>query len=111
MKQYLSKETRYYNNFKEFLVDIANRYQNQTAITTYLKGTQIQEKSFAELKNDCFAFAKALFANGLSGKHIAIVSESCYEWLVAYLGIAISGGVAVCIDVEQYDDTLEKMIG
>ena len=47
MKQYLSKETRYYNNFKEFLVDIANRYQNQTAITTYLKGTQIQEKSFA----------------------------------------------------------------
>lgn len=110
MKQYLSKETRYYNNFKEFLVDIANRYQNQTAITTYLKGTQIQEKSFAELKNDCFAFAKALFANGLSGKHIAIVSESCYEWLVAYLGIAISGGVAVCIDVEQYDDTIEKMI-
>ena len=61
MKQYLSKETRYYNNFKEFLVDIANLYQNQTAITTYLKGTQIQEKSFAELKNDCFAFAKALF--------------------------------------------------
>ena len=42
MKQYLSKETRYYNNFKEFLVDIANRYQNQTEITTYHKGTQIQ---------------------------------------------------------------------
>ena len=110
MKQYLSKETHYYHNFKEFLVDIANRYQNQTAITTYLKGTQIQEKSFIELKNDCFTFAEALFANGLNGKHIAIVSESCYEWLVAYLGIAISGGIAVCIDVEQFDDTIEKMI-
>lgn len=110
MKQYPSKETHYYHHFKEFLTDIADRYPDRIAITTYLKGTQIQEKTFYELKADSFAFAGALFANGLNGKHIAIVSESCYEWLVAYFGIVISGGVAVCIDVEQFDDTIEKMI-
>lgn len=110
MKQYPSKETHYYHHFKEFLTDIAGRYPDRTAITTYLRGTHIQEKSFSELKRDSFAFAGALFGKGLNGKHIAIVSESCYEWLVAYFGIVISGGVAVCIDVEQFDDTLEKMI-
>ncbi len=110
MKQYRSKETHYYHDFKEFLDDIARRYSDKTAITTYYKGTQRQDKSFTELRDDCFAFAKALLANGLNGKHIALVSESCYEWLVAYFGIVISGGVAVCIDVEQYDDTVEQMI-
>lgn len=110
MKQYVKKETYYYNSFKEFLEDVAKRHENKVAITTYYKGAQLQEKSFIQLRDDSFAFAKALFFHKLNGKHIAIVSENSYEWLVAYLGIAISGGVAVCIDIEHSDDTILKMI-
>lgn len=110
MKYFASKETKYYGDFKEFLVDIAKRYKTQTAITTYNRKIEKQEKTFENLADDVFTFAKALFAKGINGKHIAIVSENCYEWLVAYFGTAVSGGVAVCIDTEHSDETISKMI-
>ena len=110
MKQIPQKETRYYADFKEFLTDIDSRYGDKTAITTYLKATQISEKSFHQLKEDVFALATALFAKQLNGKHIALVSENSYEWLVTYLAVAVSGGVVICIDIEHPDDTISEMI-
>ena len=110
MKIYPKKETHYYPTFKDFLVDVSRRFEKQTAITTYLRGSNLQQKSFQQLAEDSFSFAKSLFACGLNGKHIAIVSENCYEWLVCFFGIAVSGGVAVCIDTEQSNETIAEMI-
>lgn len=110
MKCISPKESRYYNTYKEFLIDIEKRYGTKTAISTYRRGAQLTEKSFTALKNDAFAFAASLFSHGLSGEHIAMISENSYEWLTAYFGIAISGGVAVCIDTEHADDTVEQMV-
>ena len=110
MRTIPTKETQYYKDFREFLTDVARRYPEQTAITTYRRGAQRQDKTFPELANDSFCFAKALFSRHLNRKHIAIVSENSYEWLVAYFGIAISGGVAVCIDIEHSDQTISDMV-
>lgn len=110
MKQIQPKESHYYKTFKEFLIDTAERHTEKTAITTYRRGGQIIEKSFSDLKADSFAFAKALFFNKLNGKNIALVGENSYEWLVAYFGITISGGVAICIDIDHTDKTIASMI-
>ena len=45
----------------------------------------------------------ALYEIGLGGKHIAIVSENSYDWIVAYFSIVCGGGVAVPIDKELPD--------
>ena len=46
----------------------------------------------------------------MGGKHIAIVSENCYYWILAFLAASSSGGVAVCVDTEQSEDTIRELI-
>ena len=110
MKQIAAKESRYYKTFGEFLTDIAKRYGSKTAVTSYHRGMERQDKSFEELKEDSFRFSKALLASGFGGKHVALVSENSYEWLTAYFGIACAGGIACCIDIEQADKILKEML-
>ncbi len=52
----------------------------------------------------------ALFEMGLNGKHIAIVSENSYNWVVTYFAIVCGGGVAVPIDKELPDKDISMLI-
>ena len=36
--------------------------------------------------------------------------ENSYEWLSVYFGIAVSGGTAVCIDIDHTDDIILQMM-
>ena len=49
-----------------------------------------------------------MIASGISRKHIAILGENSYEWIVAFYAITSGGGVAVLIDTEQTDDTVKR---
>ena len=110
MKQFTPKSTMYYDNFKALLMESAALYGSQTAITTYDRQGRAREKTYTDVRDDAFAFARALYAHGLAGKHIAIVGENSYQWLITYFGIAVSGGTAVCIDIEHSDDIVLEMI-
>ncbi|MEA4973777.1 MAG: AMP-binding protein [Candidatus Metalachnospira sp.] len=110
MKKDTARQTHYYANFKEMLEDLFKKYSDKTAITYYKKGKEKFEKTYTELKEDSFRFAGALFNSGLAGKNTAIISENSYEWLTAYFGIAVSGGVSVCIDIDHSDDIIKKML-
>ena len=109
MKNIPAKETKYYDHFRAFLEGAAANFSERPAVTTYSRGKE-STHSFKELKDDAFAFGKALCAHNLQGKHIAIVGENSYEWLTAYMGIAAAGGVCVCIDIEHADETIAEMI-
>lgn len=110
MKNTVQKYTRYYDHFREFLNDISDRYGEKPAITTYGRGGKEQTHSYRQLAEDSFLFGQALCAAGLAGKHIALVGENSYEWIAAYFGIAVSGSVSVCIDIEHSDETMQDMI-
>ncbi len=51
-----------------------------------------------------------LYAIGLGGKHISIVSENSYNWIVAFFAIVCGGGVAVPIDKELPDKDISMLI-
>ena len=110
MKQILAKESHYYDTFKIFLEDVAAKYGQKTAITTYDRKGAASEVSYSQMKEDAFAVARALYANHLAGKHIAVLGENSYEWLSVYFGIAVSGGTAVCIDIDHTDDIILQMM-
>lgn len=110
MRKRPERQTKYYSDFKEMLDDISEKYSDNTAVTYYKRGKEKFEKTYIELKDDTYRFAKALLNTGLAGKHTAIVSENSYEWLTAYFGVAVSGGVTVCIDTEHSDDIIKKML-
>lgn len=52
----------------------------------------------------------ALYELGLGGKHISIVSENSYNWIVVFFAIVCGGGVAVPIDKELPDKDISMLI-
>ncbi len=110
MKQISAKESHYYNTFKAFLMDTAIRHEGKTAITTYDRKGVPSTVTYEQMKEDAFAIARALYANGLAGKHVAILGENSYQWLAVYFGITVSGGTAVCIDIDHTDDIIIAMM-
>ncbi len=52
----------------------------------------------------------ALYELGLGGKHIGIVSENSYSWIVMFYAIVCGGGVAVPIDKELSDKDISMLI-
>ena len=100
----------YCDTFREFLKMIDGKFAEKIAVTWYNRQGQCNEKSYHQLVQESSAFAQSLFKAGLHQRHIAIVSENSYEWIIAYFGIILSGGVAVCIDIEQPTDVIHQMI-
>lgn len=100
----------YYKTFYECLQDITEKYGERTAITTYTRKGTKKERNYLQFRADAERFAAALLAHGYQGAHIALVGENSYYWLVAYFGAAISGNVAVCVDIEQSEEVLGRMI-
>jgi len=54
-------------------------------------------------REDVFALGTALNSMGLMGKHIGILSENSYQWVVTFFATVCGGGVAVPVDKELTD--------
>ncbi|MBR5825472.1 MAG: AMP-binding protein [Clostridia bacterium] len=52
----------------------------------------------------------ALYELGLGGKHISIVGENSYNWIVVFFAIVCGGGVAVPIDKELPDKDISMLV-
>ncbi len=109
-KHYPLNIVAYYDDFNQMTRELAKKYGERTAFTVYNRKGEKSEYSYIRLFEDADAFSKALKQKGLLGKHVAIVAENSYEWVVAYLGITAGGGAAVCIDYEQAEETIRNMI-
>ena len=56
--------------------------------------------SFRQFREDVYSLGTALLAAGYKGKHIAVIGESRYEWIVTYFAVACGLGVIVPLDKE-----------
>ncbi|MBR4142648.1 MAG: AMP-binding protein, partial [Firmicutes bacterium] len=56
--------------------------------------------SFERFREDVYSFGSALLAEGFRGKHIAVIGENRYEWIVTYFAVACGLGVIVPLDKE-----------
>lgn len=66
--------------------------------------------TFSQVREDVAALGTALFEKGLAGKHVAIVGEACYSWVVSYLAVVNAGGVAVPLDRELTNEDLVSLL-
>lgn len=100
----------YYQTFSEMLTAVSEKYQDKPAISIYNRKGEKIERSFKHFGKDVNALAAALAKNGCFGRHIGIIGENSYHWIVAYFATIVSGNIAVCIDIEQSDDMLCDML-
>ena len=85
------------NNLKEMLEKKAALMPQMTAFV-YPCETGEMKKTYFDLQEDVNAFGAWMYSKKLKDKHIAIVGENSYEWLVAYFATVNGGSVAVAID-------------
>lgn len=66
--------------------------------------------TFSEFFNNTEALRAALYSGGFKDKHIALLGETSFEWISAYLAITGGAGVAVPIDKELPPETMAKQL-
>ena len=75
--------------------DLAEKYGDQPAISWFSRKQEETVVSYRQLCEDVQYLQEALIDMGLVGKHIAIISENCYEWLLVYFAANYCGSTAV----------------
>lgn len=93
----------------EILKDSCKKYDDIPAVK-YLCHREMKEKSYRKLWEDIRKTWDILEKENLTGKHIAVIGSSSYEWIAAYLGIVTSGSVAVPLDAGLPEEELWELI-
>ena len=110
MKKHLLNPVTYYTRMRDMINDLAEKYNDQPAISWFDKKKEETIVSYRQLCEDIKYLQEAMIEKGLAGKHIAIVSENCYEWLLVYFAANYCGSTAVFVDIEQSDETIKYML-
>ena len=110
MKNYPLYKVEYYTRFRDLIEGMAEKYDQKPAISWFTRKQEEKGVTFCQLRDDVRYLQEMLIQMGLAGKHVAIVGENSYEWLLVYFAAAYCGSVAVCIDIEQSDETILQML-
>ena len=70
---------------------------------------KVRKKTFAQTYDDVRNLA-AYFANKYKNKHIAVIGENSYNWIITALAIMISGNVCVAIDKDGDEETMRRQL-
>lgn len=110
MKKYPLYNVEYYTRVRDMLEGWANQYGDRPAVSWFTRKQEEQGVTFSKMRDDVKYLQEMLIRKGLAGKHIAVVGENSYEWLLVFFASAYCGAVTVCIDIEQPDETILQML-
>ena len=103
-------KVKYYPTFTEMIDSLFSNKGDAPVISWFNRKGEEQTVSAEKLYSDVIGLKESLISQGLSGRHIAILSENSYEWLLVYFAATYCGAVVVCRDIEQSNDTIEQML-
>lgn len=83
----------------------ADSYGKQAAYRYKIK-KEIIDKTYEDLRQDSMAVSRMVESFGVTGKHIALLGATTYEWIASFFGITNSGSVAVPIDAQLSADAI-----
>ena len=101
-KNYKLNKVRMINSIKELLEIAGNEAGNKTAFKYKSENNkeEIVNVTYNEFIRETNEIGTALAKYNVHNKHIAIIGENSYKWLVVYLTVLKSTGVFVPIDKE-----------
>jgi long-chain acyl-CoA synthetase len=108
-------DVRYYQthrlrDLRELVQRSADEFGDRTAFKELDPSLGVRSYSFSQLRDDVAALGTALLARGVAGRHVALVGDSCYSYVVSYLAVANAGAVIVPLDKELTVDELVHLI-
>lgn len=108
-KQYAYYKHKKLNTFKELL---ELNYKNKKDEVAFLFRNNKKEtisKTYNDFYHDVIALTN-YFSNIYKGKHIALIGENSYNYLVLFFSIVISSNIAVLIDKDLDEQSIDKLL-
>ena len=102
--------TRRLRDLRELVQRSADEFGDRTAFKEFDRSDEVRSYSFSQLRDDVAALGTALLARGVAGRHVALVGESCYSYVVSYLAVVNAGAVIVPLDRELTVDELVHLV-
>ncbi len=112
MKNYPLYETTVFENFRVLTENAAKKSPDTIAVSyrEHYKDEKAIDVTYAEMRDDIRNFGTKAAVAGLREKHIAIVGEATYMWVVTYFGLMSIGSVTVPIDKELPGEEIADII-
>ena len=108
-KPYAYYEHKKLRSFKELLEINYRKYESSVAFIFKNNKSETINKTYSD-----FYYDVSVMSNYLStiykGKHIAIIGENSYNYLVLFFSIVVSGNVAVLIDKDLEEKSIENLL-
>lgn len=113
----IQKETFFdypvFNNVKDIIYFSVKKYPKNIAFR--LKEKNEEEVKYIDITYEEFLrevnnLGTGLYALGLDGKKIAILSKNRYEWALSYVSILLGGMIAVPLDKGLTDIEIENSL-
>lgn len=108
-RPYALYELPYINDIKDMLLQRKSAYPDKAAVV-FTKGKNVISKTYADIYEDMCTLGTWLRTMNFHGKHIAIIGENSYEWLMAFFAIICGGNVAVPIDKELPENEMAGLL-
>ncbi|MCR5042487.1 MAG: AMP-binding protein [Clostridia bacterium] len=93
------EEVESFTTVYQILDHAARRYPDKAAYRQLENRSDESSVTFSELKNDVLALREALLERGYRGRHVAVMGETSYQWITAYM--ALVSGVGVCVPIDR----------
>ena len=113
MKKEEYLEATEYQNIKEMMYDIAQKYNQKIAFTVKHKDgdkVEYEDISYMKLLEQTNYLGTKFYDLGFKDKRVAIVGRNCYFWYLAHLANLLGGIVSIPLDKELQIDELESCL-
>ena len=89
---------------------VINKHGDKVAYSYFDKKRNIKDMTYASLVRRVKRMAAALTKQGYAGKRIALIGENSPMWMITYLAVLASGGVAIPMDKELEISVIEGFL-
>ena len=77
-------EVKYYSTFRDMVDGLSLGNEDKAAISWFTRKGEEIGVDYGRFYSDVRSLANALASRGYSGRHVAVLGENSYEWLLVY---------------------------
>lgn len=110
MKPYPLYKTREISTIKDIFAYPLAHTPDKDAFRVRQKPDQFAAISWKQFKQDVDNLGTALYAHGMKGRHIAVIGDNMYEWVLAYMTALCGDMVVVPLDKDLPPEQLAHLI-
>ncbi len=89
---------------------VIDKHGDKPAFSYFDKKRKVKDMSYSRLVRRVRRMAAALTEKGYAGKRVALIGETSPNWVITYLAVLATGGVAIPMDKELEIEVIEGFL-